>query len=101
MKSISKGKLIAIRGVLRVCCNNGLSTSFGKPYGPGFKAGRKVKTPMMIDCLDNRRRRVYGNITNFGYELYVNMGREKLVLCHPRLLTPVGYGFVSDLIKEA
>lgn len=93
-------KLVKIKDFNEHWYNNGNSTSFAKPYGANSKFGKCLKTPMAVDCLDNRRRRVYMDNDIFSYILYVFMGGEKCVLCDPVYHTPVSMANVGELITK-
>lgn len=92
----SYGKLVAAKAILDCYPNNGLSTSFKSVYKD---FGSKLKTIAAIDCLDNKRRRVYAKTDGYGYFLYVNMGGEKLVLTHPVTLLTLGITDLKELVK--
>ena len=94
------GKLLEIKDFNEHWYNNGHSTSFGLPYGNNIKLGTRIKTPMSVDCLDNRRRRVYMDNTVFSYTLYVYIGGEKCILCDPKNELPVGWSSVGSLVTK-
>lgn len=71
-----KEVLTQIKAVYEHCCNNGLSKNFGFP---STRLG-VFKTPTMILCLDNRRRRVWCSASNNQYFLFVNVQGKRLVL---------------------
>lgn len=93
-------KLIEIKDFNDHWYNNGLSTSFSLPYGLSVKYGKRLKTPMAVDCLDNRRRRVYMDNDIFSYILYVFIEGEKCILCDPVYNTPVSMANVGKLITK-
>jgi len=89
--AIGYGQLIAAKSVVECHPNNGHSNSFKSVYKDH---GTKLKTIISIDCLDNRRRRVYAKTDGYGYILYVNMGGQRLVLTHPITLLALA---ITDL----
>lgn len=93
---IQYGQLIAAHGVLDCHPNGGHSNTFKSVYKDH---GSKLKTLISIDCLDNRRRRVYAKTDGYGYVLYVNMGGERLVLTHPVTLLALGITDLKALVN--
>lgn len=73
---VSNDFLTQIKTVHENCFNNGLSKNFKFPWSnTGI-----FKTPTMITCLDNRRRRVWCNASFSDYYLFVNMDGERIIL---------------------
>ena len=73
---VSDSFLTQIKAVHENCFNNGSSKNFSFPWS---KTGI-FKTPTMITCLDNRRRRVWCNASHSSYYLFVKMEGERVIL---------------------
>lgn len=93
-------KLIEIKDFNEHWYNNGVSSSFSLPYGSNVNYGKGLKTPMAVECMDNRRRRVYMDNDIFSYKLYVFMGGEKYTLCDPADHLPVSWCGVGKLLTK-
>ena len=91
-------KLIEIKDFNPHWYNNLDPKSFTLPHSSEPKYGKRLKTPMAVDCMDNKRRRVYIDNNQFSYVLYVFIGGEKTILCDPVYHSPVSWFQVDELI---
>lgn len=87
----SNSVLTQINNVYRHCYNN--CGTIKNPY----RDHGVFRTDTMINCLDNRRRRVWCKANAFEYVLFVVMDSERVMLGRD-LNKPIPFGLIEDLI---
>ena len=93
-------KLIAIKGFLEFWGNNCHSENLHTVKAILSATGKNFRTTYAIDCLDNKRRRLYADATFCGYVLYVKIKGEKIVLCDPITFAPISFSGIESLIQK-